>query len=97
MLAEQPKFLVMVGIVRRNHSSVAGRDELSRMEGKAGNVAVGFADFFPLARHIDFTPDRACRVFDYGKVELSGKDKNGVQIAGHSHLMNRHDRSDPSD
>ena len=97
VLAEQPKFLVIGRVVHRNHSTVASRDELAWMEGKARDVAVGSADFFPLACDIDFAPDGACRVFDYGKVELSSESKNGVHIAGHPHLMNRHDRGNSPD
>src|SRR3990172_3468923 len=97
MLAEKTKLPVMVGVVCRYHSAVAGCNKLPGMKRKTGDVAVRLAKFFPRACDIYFTPYCTCRVFNHGKAKLSGKRKYGFYVAGHSHLMDRHDCGYSSD
>ena len=64
MLTQQPELAIELGVRRREHPAVAGREQLARVKREAGDVAVRPADALPPAVPEDLAADGARRVLD---------------------------------
>jgi hypothetical protein len=82
------------GRIRRgDHAAVAGRDDLARVKGKAGDGAVRAADAFPAVVDLDLAAERARGVLDEGEAVLAREGEDGTELAGEAQLMDAKDRA----
>ena len=88
MLTTQPEFAVKFRIGGRQHAALAGRDDLARMEGEAGNSSVGLANRLPFSIEPDLASRGASGIFDQGNVMTTCHRHKRMQVARHSHLVN---------
>jgi hypothetical protein len=91
MLPKQLKLTVEIRVGRRQHSALASRDDLARVEGETRYRPVSFANPFPFSVHTDFAASSTSRVFDQDNVMTGCKWNKSRKIARHPHLMNRKD------
>ena len=80
-------------VARRHHATVAGGDELARVEAEAGDVAVRAADALPFAVPAQLAACRARRVLDERHAAPPRDGCDGRDVARHSHLMHAQDRA----
>ena len=88
---QEAKQLVPFFIVRCDHATVAGGDDLTGMKRKTGHIALGFSDFLPMIITHNFAADGTCGVFNDPQTLLFGKIRNRGHIAGHAHLVHTQD------
>ena len=77
------------------HPAVARREQLARMEGEAGDVAMGPADALPFAVPEDLAAHRAGCVLDHGQLSALADLDDGLQLTGHADLMHAEDGTRP--
>src|ERR1051326_7845817 len=93
MLTPETELRVERGIAGGQHAPVPRRDELARMEGKAGDVAVRPSDFLPISFMQDLAADGAGGIFDDSQIMTARNFGEGSEVAGHSHLVHAKDRA----
>src|SRR4051794_28856236 len=92
MLTQQAELLIEFRIGGRQHSSIAGRNDLARMEGETCNRAMGPANPLPALADFDLAPDRARRVLNDRQSTPLGDGHDRGHVAGQPDLVYRHDR-----
>ena len=80
-------------MARGDHATVAGTDDLARVEGEARHVAVRPADLLPLAVPKNLAADRARGVLDERNAVATSQGNEAAQVAGHANLMHAQDGS----
>jgi hypothetical protein len=83
----------MIGVLRGQHTTFACGNDLPRVKGKAGDVAVRTPDPLPLpVLRFEFGTDGAGGILDDWQTVHAGDRQDLAEIARHSHLMNAQDR-----
>src|SRR6267142_6687721 len=87
MLPPKAKLPVPFGIGCGNHPTVARGDDLARMKGETGDVAMRFTDLLPRGAPEDLAANSAGSVLHYGQRMLTSDLRNGFKVTGHPHLV----------
>ncbi len=79
--------LVPVGVARGEHPALAGGDDLARMKGKTGDIAVGLADPFPAVANANLAADGARGILNDRQAMTGSDGQNPAKVAGQANLM----------
>lgn len=96
MLPPQAKPGIPVLVFCRDHSSIAGGEDLPGMKGETGRIPMGLADSLPFAVPQDLAPDGAGSVFDQRQTVLFSNWHKTRKITRHADLMHAQKRAGPS-